>query len=445
MNTNVLLNHLDSLELKGILPKVANQKIQEFLDYSTKSTGRLFLIMSGMLGAIFASAGIFALISHNWDDFPKHFKGALSIVPSLVALYFYYVALFKHSKSVVWSEAASLFLMLMIGASIALVAQTYQMNGDFRNFIKLWLVLTIPLFYLSRASGIALFYIPLSCVFLEPSINWSWFVPSSFDVNSSNYLFWLFFIPVLIHFYLVLNKTSRKQGFRAIFLGYLISITLPVAIFLTVQTGYIWWSIGIMMTFYLFGKHFFGENISHLGRPFQTWVLWALYIVPIYFTHDFFFDMIFKYEGIRDFDVWTAKQFFHYFTGIILMITMTIIGLLQKRKGAELNRYVLFISFLFVFLYFIYCLNEYLHFNMRWLGFFVLNFYILGFAINAMIHGNKSKSILYMFYGLFLAANLLAVRYFDMDISFWFKGILFIGVGCLFFLINYLSTDEFEN
>ena len=31
MNTNVLLNKLDALELKGILPKVANEKIQELL------------------------------------------------------------------------------------------------------------------------------------------------------------------------------------------------------------------------------------------------------------------------------------------------------------------------------------------------------------------------------------------------------------------------------
>ncbi|MBK6952054.1 MAG: hypothetical protein IPH24_08400 [Crocinitomicaceae bacterium] len=117
----------------------------------------------------------------------------------------------------------------------------------------------------------------------------------------------------------------------------------------------------------------------------------------------------------------------------------------MKKKEAPLNRYVIFTPFLFIFLYMIYCLKEYLSFDMEWLGFFVLNFYVLGFGISAMILGNKSNNVFYMIYGLFLVCALLWMRYFDMDLAFWFKGLLFMGVGLMFFLIHYLSADEFES
>ena len=445
MNTNVLLNFLDGLERSGILNRTANQKIQEFLDYSTRSTGKLFLIISGLMGAMFVSAGIFALIAHNWSDFPKHLRGVLSLVPSLVALYFYYIALFKHNKSTVWIEASSLFLMLMIGASISLVSQTYQMDGDFNKFITVWLALTLPLFYLARASGIALFYLGLNCVFLYPHIDIGFFGPSSFEYNENFYRYWIFLLAFLPHYVLTLKRDSQKQGFRAIYLGWLLAFVLFFTLGLAVKAGYVWWHLGLLMAFYLAGKRFYGGNVSHFGRPFQTFALYIMFFVPLWMTNDFLFDELFENEGHQKLDIFNAEQIFFYFTGIIFAITMTVLAFMYQLKKATLNWFIVIFPCLFVLLFGIYCLEEYLDFDMLWLAFFLLNFYILGFGINAMIQGNRSKNILYMMYGLFLVSFQLWARYADMDISFWFKGILFIGVGGIFFLINYLSTDEFED
>ena len=407
MNTNVLLNKLDALELKGILPKVANEKIQEFLEYSTKSIGRLFLIVCGIFGATFCSAGIFALISHNWDDFHQHVRGVLSFIPALVALYFYYIAVFKHGKSTVWIEASSLFLMLMIGATMALVTQTYQMNGDFNKFVIVWLCLTIPLFYIARASGIAIFYLILTFKFLTPTILWGFlFIPSGYHLNDQYYLFWLFFIALLPHFYMVLNRQSRKQGFRAIYLGWLIAIFFCLALPFSIKGGFLWWGIAVLLIYYVFGKKYFGENISHLGRPFQTFTLLMMFLVPISFTDDIVSNLIFRYEGIQQFDVWTAENFLFYIVGMLLLVGITIYAVLERQKGAELNRYVIYIPFVFVFLYLLYCLKDFANFDIQWLGTLFLNFYILGFGINALIQGNKSMNVLYMFYGLLLVAYL---------------------------------------
>lgn len=444
MNTGALLNFLNYLTRNGILSTAANQKIQEFLDFNNKSIGKLFLTLAAVVGALFASAGVFAIISHNWDDFPKHVRGVLSFVPSLVALYIYYLAVFKHSRSTSWIEASSLFLMLMIGASIALVSQTYQMDGDFDKFIIIWLVLTIPLFYVAHASGIALFYLALSCKFLFPNIEWGFLTPSGFSLNDKYYLFWVFLFAFLPHFYLSLNRNSSKQGFRAIYLGWVIAIILIAAIPFAVKAGYLWWGLAVLMGYYLVGKKYFRDNVSALGRPFQTVTLVHLFFNLLYFSDDLINELAFRIDPLDEINIWSAEQIFFYFSGLLFLILVSITAIKWKQKEMPLNRYVIFTPFLFVFLYLIYALNEYMNFDLEWFGFLVLNFYVLGFGINAMIQGNKSKNVTYMIFGLFQITFLLWMRYFDMDLPFWLKGLFFIGVGGMFFLIHYLSKDDFE-
>jgi len=444
MNAHTLIPFLDSLEKKGILNTEANKKIKLFLSKKDKSAGQLFLTLAGIIGALFASAGVFAIISHNWDDFPKHLRGALSFVPTLVALYVYYRAVFKHADSTSWIEASSLFLMLMIGASIALVSQTYQMDGDFDKFIIVWLIFTLPLFYIARASGIAFFYLLLSFKFLFPEVTSSFIVPTGYSLHEKYYLFWLFLAAFLPHFYLTLNRKSTIQGFRSVYLGWLIAFTLVIALPFAIKAGYLWWGLSVLMAYYLVGKKYFRHNISSLARPFQTVAFFHLFYILLNFSNDTISNAGFRIDHLESMKVWTGEQLFFFYTGFILLGVFTILALILRKKGMPLNRYVIFIPFLFAFLYLTYYLKTYADFDLSWFSSLLLNFYVIGFGINAMIQGSKSGSISYMIYGLFLICFLLWMRYFDLAISFWFKGILFIGVGFMFFLIHYLSKDPLE-
>ncbi|MES2555657.1 MAG: DUF2157 domain-containing protein [Bacteroidota bacterium] len=445
MNTDGLLSFLDSLEQKGILNTEANGQIQHFLTKKNTSIGKLFLTLAAIIGSLFLSAGVFAIISHNWSDFPRHVRGVLSFVPSLVALFFYYKAVFKHPKSTSWIEASSLFLMLMIGASIALVSQTYQMDGDFDKFITVWLILTLPLFYIARASGIAIFYLFLSTKFLFPDIQYDWFMPSGVTLNEKYYLFWLFLIAFLPHFYLSLNRKSTQQGFRAIFLGWLIAIFLICTMPLAVKAGYIWWAMAMLMAFYLVGKKYYAHNISSLGRPFQTMALFHLFYYLIYFSNETVSNFMFRWEKIETIKEWNKEQIGFFVLGTLLTAALTVIAILWRRKDAVLNRAVIFIPILFVFMYGIFCLNEFYQVDLTWWSFLIFNIYVLVFGVNAMVMGNRSGNVLYMIYGLFLVCFLLWVRYFDMDVAFWLKGIFFMIVGLLFFLVHFLSKEEFKD
>jgi uncharacterized membrane protein len=445
MNTDGLLNFLDSLEQKGLINTEVNGQIQHFITRRNTSFGKLFLTLAAIIGALFLSAGVFSIISHNWNDFPRHVRGVLSFVPSLVALFFYYKAVFKHPKSTSWIEASSLFLMLMIGASIALVSQTYQMDGDFDNFITVWLLLTLPLFYIARASGIAIFYLLLSTKFLFPDIQYDWFMPSGVTLNAKYYLFWMFFIAFLPHFYLSLNRKSTSQGFRAIFLGWLITIFLVLTMPFAVKAGYLWWALTFIMAFYLVGKKYYSHNLSALGRPFQTVALYNIFYFLIAFSSEDFCNVMFRIDSLRQIGSWNNEQLFFFFAALLLLGGLTIIAMIWRRRSALLNRAVVYVPVLFGLSFFVFCLNEYYEVDLTWWAFLIFNIYVLVFGVTAMVMGNRSGSVLYMIYGLFLICALLWVRYFDMDVSFWLKGILFMIVGLLFFLIHFLSNEEFKD
>lgn len=445
MDTSGLLNFLDSMEQKGVLNAEANGQIQHFITTKNTSIGKLFLTLAAIIGALFLSAGVFAIISHNWDDFPKHVRGVLSFIPSLVALFFYYKAVFKHPKSTSWIEASSLFLMLMIGASISLVSQTYQLDGDFDKFITIWLILTLPLFYIARASGIAIFYLILSTKFLFPELTWDFIMPSGYSLNEKYYLFWVFLLAFLPHFYLTLNRNSTRQGFRAIYLGWLITILIVFSMPFAVKAGYLWWALAFVMAFYLVGKKYYRHNISALGRPFQTMALLHIFYYLISFSNEDFCDGMFRLDKLREIGNWSKEQLFFFFAALLVLGALTLIALIWRRKSAALNRTVVYIPVLFGFTFFIFCLNEYFDVDLTWWAFLIFNIYALVFGVNAMVMGNRSSSVPYMIYGLFLVCVLLWVRYFDMDVAFWLKGLFFIIVGLLFFLIHFLSKEEFKD
>ena len=61
-----------------------------------------------------------------------------------------------------------------------------------------------------------------------------------------------------------------------------------------------------------------------------------------------------------------------------------------------------------------------------------------------MVNGSEEGKFLKMLGGLLLIAILIYIRYFDNDLSFISKGLLFIIFGGMFFLINMFVKEKVE-
>jgi hypothetical protein len=80
----------------------------------------------------------------------------------------------------------------------------------------------------------------------------------------------------------------------------------------------------------------------------------------------------------------------------------------------------------------------------HWMVVMLVNAYILFLGFSAMMVGSENENVGQLVGGFLLVALLLWIRYFDTDWNFVMKGLIFIGVGGLFFLINAMVRGKVE-
>ncbi len=451
--TQFLFNFADKIEQKEIVNQSTAIRIRSYVRKLEDSTPvELFLIVSGIMGALFCAAGIFSLIGHNWEDYPKYVRGMLGIVPALVALYFYYRAIFHHPTSKPWIEVSSVFLMLMIGASLALVGNTYQLDGDYIQFIKLWAVLTLPLFYFARASGITILYLGLISA-LAVSINFDIFGLPSIGQNDHVMWYWLLFIGFAPHYVMSLNKKSRSQSIRITYMSYVLYLSVANVLSVSVEGNFVLWVTTIGAGFYLIGKRFTGENPNIFARPFQALgqlsiVSWLVFLSSTtnlnrVFGYDSFI-LLFKDQGgplpktlLETQSSNDRLLYFIIFT--VLLAIMYFTYFYFKKQLKDVSKLILFTpAFLLIMMIF----HEFVFPD--WFVALLINGWVLLIGFNAMITGNENQNIAQLVFGFLLISILLWFRYYDTGWNFIAKGLIFLAIGGGFFLLNLIQKSKLE-
>lgn len=452
-STQLFLNFADKIEQKEIVSQETAIKMRSYIRRVEDSTPiELFLIVSGIMGALFCTAGFFSLIGHYWDEYPKYIRAIFSVVPSLVGLYFYYRAVFHHPKSRPWIETSSVFLMLMIGASIALVSQTYQMDGDFNTFIKAWAILSLPIFYFARASGITILYLGLISI-LAVQVSFNFFGFPRFSENANSMWYWFLLLGYLPHYYLSLKKKERAQSIRIVYMSYVVYLSFMVALLVTIKGNYFLWTTVTAAGFYLLGKRFMGENSTIFSRPFQLFsqlsnatIFLALAnkdYLRIEFSEDSFIHLFKNSDGlanqyINDVDPNEGKMF--YFVLAMLLLTVIYFVYFYFRKHfRNISKLVLFAP---AFLVLMMICHAYVF--PHWLVVMLVNVYVLFIGLNALITGSENQNIPQMVFAFLLISILFWMRYFDTDWNYIMKGLMFVAIGGVFFLINLTQRSKLE-
>jgi uncharacterized membrane protein len=149
-----LLGELQDLVGRGVLDDAAAARLRAH--YAQAATPQGFgwgMILLAIGGAALVGLGVILIFAHNWENWTPEVRVALSLAPLLFGQIAAFHAL--RSGSRLWCEGAGLFTGLAIGASIALIAQTYQFGGDLPRFILTWTLLALPLVYLLDSSAVA--------------------------------------------------------------------------------------------------------------------------------------------------------------------------------------------------------------------------------------------------------------------------------------------------
>jgi uncharacterized membrane protein len=111
------------------------------------------------LGLTLIGFGILLIIAFNWDKFPRLLKVMFSLVPLAAGMTLAFFAYKHRKKKITYMEGAGAFWFLSIGATIALISQTYNIVGDMGTFLLIWIILGLPVMYALGSSFAYFFYV----------------------------------------------------------------------------------------------------------------------------------------------------------------------------------------------------------------------------------------------------------------------------------------------
>jgi hypothetical protein len=364
--------------------------------------------------------GIILLFAHNWESLSRPARTALSFAPLLLGQGLAGWVIVRRPDSRAWQEGASCFLLVAVGASIALVGQTYHIAGDLPRFVLTWMLLGLPLVYLLRsATAAALFWVGVTC----------WAGIARFE-DAPTTLYWLL-VLALAPFFGVLWRQGERRTARA-WLLWVLALCLLVGVGFTLRRFSGAWLVslyGLLFSlYYLLDRLWLEAEESVWGRPLR--LLGCAGIVALGLTLSF--RPLWGELGLR-----LGFERFHLLLGPNLLTVLLVgnLGLLgyhlwQSRRASGLCYGLAGLLVLLCQL----AAPSLPHSALAWL----FSLYLLLLGASSLQAGFRQGRLAKVNGGLGIISLLIVARFFDSRLPFTAKGIAFIAVGVGFLLTNLL-------
>ncbi|GFZ93012.1 hypothetical protein GCM10011531_26260 [Aquaticitalea lipolytica] len=420
MNLKLIKELPELIENKVISKEVALSIEQYYHSKQNNSPNKLFMVF-GVLGSILVGLGIILILAHNWDDFTRSTKTIFAFLPLLIGQFFVGFSILK-KKSATWKEASGTFLFFAVGASISLVAQIYNIPGNMSSFLLTWILLCLPLIYLLKSNSIMILHL----VFI------TWYA-CSYGYSFMNYgnspWLYLALLALSLPHYWQLLKHKLDANITSI-----INWLVPLSLIITLGTfveheealGFLLYLL-LFSLFYNIGKIPYFENQKLRRNGFL--ITGSLGIVTILLIASFRW----LWKDIIRIDSFQVQEL--YMSAILfLMSILTLVYLYLKHKVKSFNIFQ-FVFVIFTVLFFIGINNEIV-------PAILVNMLIFALGVVTVKIGADKFHFGVLNYGLLIIAALVTCRFFDTDMSFVLRGLLFVGVGVGFFLTNYYMLKK---
>jgi uncharacterized membrane protein len=438
MNTKAvqwLYQELPELVSKGVLSSESSDNLHRHYGViKTTDKKGLALMLCGILGALLIGLGIISIIAHNWENLSRAVRGIISFLPLIIGQGLALMVLLKWPTSSALKEGTATFLSLMVGASIALISQTYNIPGETPDFILTWMLLILPVAYLMQAAIPAAFF-AAGIASWAGCVAGNMWQPSNL---SEPVLFW----PLLGLIIPLFIWTIRQEKYiiRSTILSFVIAVSV---IFGTgFSLGRIFadsWIIiypSLAAVFFFLGSWEFKTPSQNWQRSFQ--VLGGLGSFILMFVMSF--KEVWKYKGYGNlfysqYDVssWQAVPA-HIFT--LLLTGAALLCFVHSVKHKD-HMKTLFCALPIVALIgygFLGGVPE----AAMWL----LSGYLLVVSVARIMLGVQNDNLGVVNSGMFMLAALVAARFFDSDIDFVIKGLVFILIGAGFLVTNVIMLKK---
>ncbi|HEX8897106.1 MAG TPA: DUF2157 domain-containing protein, partial [Chthoniobacterales bacterium] len=203
-----LLAELPELRASGVLTEETAEALRRhYSSQLSEPPRRLGFILSAILGSLLVGAGIVLLVAHNWDFLSRPVRCAIAFTPLVLSQALAIFVLLRRNGSAAWRETAAILNVASIGTTIALVSQTYQIQGDYARFILVWMLLALPIVYLFRTS------VGLSAWFVGATV-WVWLPKAGdfFGARPNDLWVWSLLVLGVPAFVTLLRRDRNGHG-----------------------------------------------------------------------------------------------------------------------------------------------------------------------------------------------------------------------------------------
>ncbi len=385
---------------------------------------RLAVVLFGIFGALLIGAGIILLLAHNWEDLSRPVRAGLSFLPLVLAQGLAAWTILHRPQSLAWRESAGALLFLMIGASISLVAQTYHISGDLPRFLLTWMLLGLPVIYLLRAATPALLY-------LWGITQWACHLRWENGFAAGYWLLAALLLPLLAAWL----RAGRFQT-RPILLLWAFCLSSTVAAGVTIERVLpgLWIILyaGLFSLMFLAGEFWSRETGGFWSRPLRHFGAGGVLVLSFLLTFEW---------------PWQEIGWNHCYWGRVPEATWRVLPDVVLGSGIPIAALVLLVTtvrrktplgLLFggmpVLAIIGYSLSSLSGTYAPAAGIFDL--YLLAAGLWLMVTGLRIQKQAQMNIGLITLAALIVARFFDSDLSFLLRGLVFIALGVAFLVAN---------
>lgn len=413
-----ILKELPELVRANVITEQTAEKIQVY--YKEKNISppeNKMILVFAVLGAALVGMGLILIIAHNWDDFSKLTKTVLSFVPLVTGqLVCGYVLLSKKGGKA-WREGAAVFLTFAVGAVIALVAQIYHLHGDFRGFMLTWIMLCLPLVYIMQSSMTSLLYI-IGITIYAWAGNW---------LHGSAYSYWLLLFLILPHYY-QLYKNSPNSNFTT-FHHWFLSLSIVDVMATFIQGEEEWGIVTYISLFgllYLIGNSRLFTGIKLRNNAYLVVGALGTVVLLMFLSFDWYWDDLSRHTL-----TFTSEAF--VFTAVISVLSFAMLCYQLYSRKSQILTHIRFMEVAFILFIVTFIVGSYLPNT----AIVFVNIMLFFLGVSAVRKGAINNHLGVLNYGLLVIAALVTCRFFDRDISFILRGVLFMLVGAGFFFANY--------
>lgn len=410
-----IIKDLPELIDNNIISADAAKAIADY--YATKKEpASTQLIIFGALGAILVGLGIILIFAHNWDNFSRLQKTALALFPLLLFQCLAGYSLVK-DKNRLWKEVTGTLLFFSVGAAIALVSQVYNIPGEQSSYILTWTLLCFPLMYILKSNTLAILHLVFSTFY-------------AFDAGYFNPVSpWMYlaltagFIPYYLH---QLKQFPGSYGVSVF--NWLLPVSLTIALggFISGadEFGFViymaflclLYNIGLLP--YFTAQEHGWNGFLNLGRTGIALLLlatsfrwfWKATIAGENPEHEFVLVWIAFFAAAIYFAYRSIKNKFRpdlYQLTLVIFPALYLLGSFNDHAATILN-----------------------------------NILVLGLGVVSIREGASKFNFGMLNFGLIVISGLIISRFFDTNMSFAVRGLLFIAVGAGFFMANYMVIQK---